>query len=138
VSEDGDVAPNRRTGAILVAPPDAAWPDVASALLAERGYALARMNALSLIGFLMMSAGVAGMLVDACLLDTEAAVACVRAIARVQAQISVIVVGASAERETTRLAGVRLTAIVPGPPAKDDVVRWFPDLRSPSPGTGCR
>jgi hypothetical protein len=129
VIEHAKAAASRRSGAILVAPLEAAWPELASALLTERGYAVARMNGLSLIGFLLASAGVAGILVDPAVLDTGAAVACVRAMRRVQAQISVIVVGSLAEDEMRRVVGAGVTATVSCPPVTAELAEWFPDLR---------
>jgi hypothetical protein len=129
VSEHVEAASKRRSGAILVAPLDAAWPERASLFLTERGYAVARMNGLSLIGFLLASAGVAGVLVDSSVLDTEAAVACVRAMRRVQAQIAVIVVGSLTEHEMKRVAGAKVNATVACPLRTDELAEWFPDLR---------
>jgi hypothetical protein len=118
-----------RSGAILVAPLDAAWPQLAGAFLTERGYAVARMNGLSLIGFLLASAGVAGVLVDVSVLDSAAAVACVQAMRRLQAQTVVIVVGEGAGPELRWLAGARVTATLACPLATDALATWFPELR---------
>lgn len=133
--EAAESASGRRSGAILVAPLEAAWPEQASAFLTARGYAVARMNALSLIGFLVSSAGVAGILIDSSILATQAAVACVGAMRRVQAQIALVVVGPLTETEAKRIAAARVTAVLPAPPALTEIARWFPDLRTPAPAT---